>query len=130
MKRSILRWTLAFGMLFTGCEGLYDAQDFTPREAAPIFGLSPSRIQARHPHRPKSAWWLGTSSTAPREFIWFDCWGDKVQMSLDEVNTNMEQVAALIREVDPDVLMLEEIEVNRSAPPTSTWFRCCSTRPT
>lgn len=44
--------------------------------------------------------------------FWFDLWGDRVQMTTAEVSTHLEQVAALIREVDPDILLVQEIEVN------------------
>jgi endonuclease/exonuclease/phosphatase family metal-dependent hydrolase len=44
--------------------------------------------------------------------FWFDLWGDRVQMTRAEVDTNMAGIIGLINEVDPDVLMTEEIEVN------------------
>lgn len=44
--------------------------------------------------------------------FWFDCWGDRVQMSQAEVEANMQRLYALIKEVDPDILLVEEIEVN------------------
>jgi len=44
--------------------------------------------------------------------FWFDCWGDRVQMTRAEVDANMEALYAAIRELGPDILMTEEIEVN------------------
>jgi endonuclease/exonuclease/phosphatase family metal-dependent hydrolase len=44
--------------------------------------------------------------------FWFDCWGDRVSMSQQEVEDNINALATLINEADPDVLMIEEVEVN------------------
>ncbi len=49
---------------------------------------------------------------AARIDFWFDLWGDRVHMQHEEVQRNLSQIYALIREVDPDVLVTEEIEVN------------------
>ncbi len=49
---------------------------------------------------------------AGRIDFWFDMWGDRVQMSADEVDFNLVGVYRLINEVNPDVLLTEEIEVN------------------
>lgn len=48
---------------------------------------------------------------AGRIDFWFDLWGDRVQMSLDEVEDNMGRIYALINAVRPDVLITNEIEV-------------------
>jgi endonuclease/exonuclease/phosphatase family metal-dependent hydrolase len=44
--------------------------------------------------------------------FWFDLWGDRVQMTRAEVAANLDGLIALINEVDPDILLVEEIEVN------------------
>ncbi|MEE2788977.1 MAG: endonuclease/exonuclease/phosphatase family protein [Myxococcota bacterium] len=44
--------------------------------------------------------------------FWFDCWGDRVQLTKSEINTNMARNYDLIREADPDILLVEEIELN------------------
>jgi endonuclease/exonuclease/phosphatase family metal-dependent hydrolase len=44
--------------------------------------------------------------------FFFDCWGDRVLMERDEVIGNLEGIAAKIREVDPDVVFLQEVDVN------------------
>lgn len=44
--------------------------------------------------------------------FWFDLWGDRVQMSEAEVDTNLARITALVREVDPDLLLVQEIEVS------------------
>src|SRR6266700_3766114 len=49
---------------------------------------------------------------AARIDFWFDMWGDRVQMTRQEVDYNMSNIVELINEVQPDVLMTEEIEIN------------------
>src|SRR5262245_19603440 len=44
--------------------------------------------------------------------FFFDCFGDRVLMSGREVRDNMEQLAAAIRHFDPDLLLLQEVDVN------------------
>ncbi len=44
--------------------------------------------------------------------FWFDCWGDRTQISKAEVEANMAKIYDLLNELDPDVLMTEETEVN------------------
>jgi endonuclease/exonuclease/phosphatase family metal-dependent hydrolase len=49
---------------------------------------------------------------AARIDFWFDLWGDRVQMTRQEVDGNLANIVELINEVGPDVLMTEEIEIN------------------
>jgi len=44
--------------------------------------------------------------------FFFDCFGDRVLMSRDEVLDNLGRLAAKIRDVDPDVLVVQELDVN------------------
>lgn len=44
--------------------------------------------------------------------FFFDKWGDRVVMTVPEVLANMSRVAGLVREIDPDVLLVEECDVN------------------
>jgi len=44
--------------------------------------------------------------------FFFDYWGDRVQLTPDELRVNMTGLYKLINEVRPDVLMVEEIDVN------------------
>ncbi len=94
------------------CEPLADPQDFI-REDVPVFkrttlvpapdNPAPSKIKV-------VAW--NIKYGAGRIPFWFDCWGDRVQMSSAEVTANMDKIYAAINELDPDVLIAEEIEVN------------------
>jgi endonuclease/exonuclease/phosphatase family metal-dependent hydrolase len=44
--------------------------------------------------------------------FFFDCFGDRVLMTHGEVLDNMQRVAAAIRHFDPDVVLLQEVDVN------------------
>lgn len=44
--------------------------------------------------------------------FWFDCHDERVLMTEDEVIDNMAAVAAKIRSVNPDILILQEVDVN------------------
>ena len=44
--------------------------------------------------------------------FFFDCYGDRVNMTPDEVTANMEGLAKKINQYDPDVLLLQEIETD------------------
>lgn len=43
--------------------------------------------------------------------FFFDCYGDRVLMTESEVLTHLEGLAAKIRQVDPDILLVQEIDV-------------------
>lgn len=44
--------------------------------------------------------------------FFFDCFGDEVLMSHQQVLENLERIAAKIREVDPDIVLLQEVDIN------------------
>jgi len=44
--------------------------------------------------------------------FFFDCFGDRVLMSRREVVDNLEQLARAIRHFDPDLLLLQEVDLN------------------
>ncbi len=44
--------------------------------------------------------------------FWFDCWGDRVLMTEKEVTENLDRLVAHIIDLDPDVLLLNEVEVS------------------
>ena len=44
--------------------------------------------------------------------FWFDCWGERVLMTEKEVTENLDRVAAHIVQLDPDVLLLNEVEIS------------------
>jgi len=95
-----------------GCEPL--AVDYeAAREDVPVYRRS-AVIEPGDPGSPAElrvvAW--NVKYGAGRIPFWFDCWGDRVQMSKAEVDDNLGRIYALVNELDPDVLMAEEIEVN------------------
>lgn len=106
MRRLLLLIFLAA----SGCEWVADPQSFT-REEIPRF-----KAKADHPAPPANptqlkvmAW--NVKYGACRVDFWFDFWGDRVQLSTEEVNDCLTRIAALIAEYDPDILLTEEIEV-------------------
>jgi endonuclease/exonuclease/phosphatase family metal-dependent hydrolase len=97
------------GML-AACEPAYDNLSAPTREA-PIFVRSTIVPPDPQPESLAIMDWNIKFGGARIDF-WFDLWGDRVQMSRDEVEHNLDAICMLINEVDPDVLMVEEIEVN------------------
>lgn len=97
--------------LALGCEPLSDGFDFD-REDAPIFARSeivdppsgaPSRLRVMA---------YNIKFGAARADFWFDYWGDVVELDDVTVAGNLANLHELIREVDPDVLITEEIDVH------------------
>ena len=113
MRRASRTGWAGLGLLLvalTACEALFEDP---PSGAAPIFrksgAVDPPPAVAGVPLR-VLAW--NIKYGAARIPFWFDCWGDRVEMKQAEVDTNLDALAALVNEVDPDVLLVEEIEVN------------------
>jgi endonuclease/exonuclease/phosphatase family metal-dependent hydrolase len=44
--------------------------------------------------------------------FWWACYGDRILMTEDEVLHNLERLAAYINQVNPDILLLQEVAVN------------------
>ncbi|MCK4577450.1 MAG: endonuclease/exonuclease/phosphatase family protein, partial [Candidatus Marinimicrobia bacterium] len=44
--------------------------------------------------------------------FWFDCWGERVLMTEEEVTENLDRIVAYIDVMDPDILLLNEIEIS------------------
>ncbi len=44
--------------------------------------------------------------------FFFDCYGDRVLMSSEEVTGNIAAIAEVVREADPDLLLVQEIDIN------------------
>ncbi|MSP92007.1 MAG: hypothetical protein EXR79_09450 [Myxococcales bacterium] len=98
--------------LASQCAPLADDQDFT-REEVVVFRRSKLAL-APVPGAPTQlkvvAW--NVKYGAGRIPFWFDCWGDRVQMTKAEVEANLAGLHGFLNEVKPDVFMAEEIEVN------------------
>jgi endonuclease/exonuclease/phosphatase family metal-dependent hydrolase len=117
-QRLLLLGLLSFILFLSACdgfnEGLADLQAYDQSKGI-LLKAKAEKINAQNvPDSPRSlkvmAW--NIKYGANRLPFWFDCWGDRVSMSRAEVEANMGKIYALIKEVDPDILMVEEIEVN------------------
>ncbi|MEZ4314066.1 MAG: endonuclease/exonuclease/phosphatase family protein [Polyangiaceae bacterium] len=94
-----------------GCEPLSGDFDFERREA-PVFARSeivPPEQEAPGELRVMA---YNIKFGAARADIWFDYWGDEVQIPYEEVSANLANIAALVREQDVDILIAEEVDVN------------------
>jgi endonuclease/exonuclease/phosphatase family metal-dependent hydrolase len=97
-----------------GCEPLFDPLDFDEapapilraREVRPV----PAVATGDPAHLTVVAY--NIKYAARRLPFWFDCWGDRVAMDRATVDAHLADLARLIHELDPDVLMIEEVEVN------------------
>lgn len=110
--RTLLAAALALTAALAGCDPLWDAQDWTREDVVVFRAASPQ--PAGDPGQPaqlRSMAW-NIKYGAARLPFWFDCWGDRVAMDRAEVIANLEAIAAVIEELQVDVLMVEEIEVN------------------
>lgn len=114
MLRGVPSWSrfLLSALALCGCEPLATDWEYGKREDVTVHHAS--RIREPEDPSPSAltvmAW--NIKYGGGRIDFWFDLWGDRVQMSEEEVQENLAGVYALIREVDPDVLMTEEIEIN------------------
>jgi endonuclease/exonuclease/phosphatase family metal-dependent hydrolase len=108
---ALLALALAPASALTACEPAADDFDFD-REEVPVFTRSEIfPLPEAKPDKLKVMAW-NIKYGAGRIDFWFDFWGDRVQMTYEEVVHNMGGVYRLIREMDPDILMTEEIAVN------------------
>lgn len=109
-RRSLFLFLLA-SLALGSCEPA--ATTWAEREDFPVFAAedaSPPAAPAQ-PLRLKVMTW-NVKYGAGRIDFWFDLWGDRTGMTLDEVEKNMAGIYRLIEEVQPDVLITNEIEIN------------------
>lgn len=106
-----MRWVVpALCLLVGSCEPFADSIE-PDRVEVPVFERANKIAPTPNPTRLKVMTW-NVKYGACRIDFWFDGWGDRVQMSLPEVRGNLDKIEHLIREVDPDILFTNEIEVN------------------
>ncbi len=113
--RAVLRIATALfliGILTASCEPLYDSLDFDRQEV--LVFRAQDVVEPGDPGDPARlrvmAW--NIKYGAGRIPFWFDCWGDRVSMTEDEVRANLAALEDLVNEMQPDILMTEEIEIN------------------
>ncbi|MDI1450850.1 endonuclease/exonuclease/phosphatase family protein [Polyangium sp. 6x1] len=110
-RASLALSTSALLALLPACEPMADDLDFVRQEVqvttrstlVPPADPTPATLKVM-------AW--NVKYGAARIDFWFDYWGDRVQMTRQEVVENMADLYRLVNEYDPDILMTEEIEVN------------------
>lgn len=98
-------------LLLSGCEWIADPERFDRDEAPRFKAKTEHPPPVADPTQLKVMAW-NVKYGACRVDFWFDFWGDRTQLSTTEVEDCLSKIAALIREVDPDVLLTEEIEVD------------------
>ena len=110
----MLRTFLMFACvsLALGCEPATD-MDWSDTEIAPRFRADTiTQVESKTGSTALKVMAYNIKYGAGRLPFWFDCWGDRVGMTIDEVDANMRGIYQLIREVNPDILMVEEIELH------------------
>ena len=93
------------------CEPIADDLDFV-RQEVPVLTRSTFVTPADPAPAALKVMAWNVKYGAARIDFWFDYWGDRVQMTRQEVVENMADLYRLVKEYDPDILMTEEIEVN------------------
>ena len=97
-------------VLLASCEWVADPQNFTREEVPRFKAIAEHPVPPENPAQLKVMAW-NVKYGACRVDFWFDFWGDRAQLSEQEVNDCLGKQAALLREYDPDILMTSEIEV-------------------
>lgn len=110
-RRCIPTVIAACAALSSGCEPPVDDFNFD-REDAPIFSRSEIVAPADSAPSKLRVMTYNIKFGAARADFWFDYWGGEVQLDHEVVAGNMENIYGLVREYDPDILLVEEIEVN------------------
>ncbi|MFW5879082.1 MAG: endonuclease/exonuclease/phosphatase family protein [Myxococcota bacterium] len=95
-------------LLAASCEPLADTMSFD-RVEAPVFRAAEPRETVPGESLRVMTWNLKFGGG--RVDFFFDFWGDRVHMTLEEVEENMEGIYRLIREYDPDLLLATEVDV-------------------
>jgi endonuclease/exonuclease/phosphatase family metal-dependent hydrolase len=111
MNRWIRLGAAACTALACGCEPPADDFNFD-RQDAPVFTRSEVLPPAESAPSKLRVMTYNIKFGAARADFWFDYWGGQVQVPYEVVAANMENIYSLIRQVDPDVLILEEVDVD------------------
>ena len=109
MRASVAR-RLLFGCLsLAGCDPFHTG--FDDIEGA-VGYLSKDEKPAPDPTRPLRVMNYNVKFGGGRIDFFFDCFGDRVLMSKDEVLSNLKRLVEVIEQYDPDVLVVQEVDVN------------------
>ena len=91
------------------CEPL--ATSWVGEESFPIDRAETIEVGEENPQRLKVMTWNVKFGGARINFYW-DYWGDRVHMTSAEVQANMDEVNALIRQTEVDILLAQEVDRN------------------
>lgn len=112
MTFRVQRWaevaTLCGALLVAACDPFH--VEFDDVEPADMYTRS-KRVEAPDPDGSLQVMSYNVKFGGGRIDFFFDCHGDRVLMTHDEVIDNLKRVAKIINAVDPDVLLLEEVDV-------------------
>ncbi|MFC1746942.1 endonuclease/exonuclease/phosphatase family protein [Candidatus Neomarinimicrobiota bacterium] len=106
---SLAALSLAVALLLAGCEPLITT--FEDIEEADYYRAASLAQAPEAPDTLKVVTWNIKFGGGGIDF-WFDCWGDRVIMSESEVAGNMERLVAKIRDLNPDILLIQEVDVD------------------
>ncbi len=105
MTRGRAWWLL----LLTSCDPFHTG--FQDEEGAVSYSASEARPEP-DPERPLRVMNYNVKFGGGRIDFFFDCFGDRVLMSQQEVLTNLSRLLTVINDYDPDVLVIQELDVN------------------
>jgi endonuclease/exonuclease/phosphatase family metal-dependent hydrolase len=104
------RFALIAALAFCSCEPM--CTDWPATEDFPVLTKDGATVpDAPDPLHLKVMTWNVKYGAARIDF-WFDYWGDRTEMTIDEVQHDMEGIYALINEIQPDILTTNEIEID------------------
>lgn len=109
MGQSLKRFVAVFALVAGACNPF--GTGFDDVEPAELYAES-GAVPASAPTRPLRILDWNIKFGGGRIDFFFDCYGDRVLMEREEVLANLEGVAAKIRQVDPDIVFLQEVDVN------------------
>ena len=107
---AVAPWLLATWLLaMTACDPFHTG--FDDLERAQVYHARGERPAPQQPERLRVMNYNVKFGGGRIDFF-FDCHGDRVLMKKSEVIANLEALVAKVNQVDPDVLVLQEVDVN------------------
>ncbi len=83
---------------------------FSDLEEAQLYSAKSIRTDSARPETLQVMTWNVKFGGGRIDFF-FDCYGSRVLMTQDEVTAHLDCLAAKIRQVDPDILLLQEVDI-------------------
>jgi endonuclease/exonuclease/phosphatase family metal-dependent hydrolase len=112
LRKSLTRCSSYVGMALavaSGCDPF--RAEFADVEPAELYATT--RIQSAGRHRgPLKVMNYNVKFGGARIDFFFDCHGKRVHMTRGEVLENLERLASIINEVNPDILFVQEVDVD------------------